>query len=237
MNECANAEMQDLLPDFVADTLGTTERIEVEVHLSACSACSADVAVLRAVHHARPVAPTSINVAAIVSALPKPGVAAQSPNERTLRVITADAQVVTPSMRTVGRTAPRSRPAASRWFSASSMRTAAALALVALGGLSVSIARRGPLASAESGAAVLSDAEFLLAQTFVPYDENADPIVPMVPVAPSVLPVQELSDYSDEELSLLLDQLEAWDGAPSLDVIDPSAPSSLNDSLLEGGSS
>jgi anti-sigma factor RsiW len=235
MIECANTDVQDLLPEFVAELLGANERLEVEVHLSGCPACRADVEVLRVVHQARPV-PASINVAAIVAALPKPAVAAQAPKERAFRVITGEMPAAAPSMRTVGRTPSRSRSTTSRWFSASSMRMAAALTLVALGGLSVSIARRGQMAITESSVAVLSDAEFVVAQASTPYDEDVAPIVPHVPIAPSVLPIQELSDYSEDELSLLLDQLDAWDGAPSIDVIDPSAPSTVNDSLSEGGS-
>lgn len=235
MIECANTDVQDLLPEFVADMLGANERIEVEVHLSACSVCRADVDVLRAVRQARPV-PGSINVDAIVAALPKPAGATAAPKERTFRVITGEVPVAAPAMRTIGRTTARSRGTTSRWFSASSMRMAAALTLVALGGLSVSIARRGQQAILDGGVPVLSEAEFVVAQAPTPYDEDVAPIVPSVPIAPSVLPIQELSDYSDDELSLLLDRLDAWDGAPSVDVIDPSSPSTLNDSLSEGGS-
>jgi len=234
MIECANTDVQDLLPEFVADMLGANDRIEVEVHLSACSTCRADVEVLRVVHQARPV-PPSINVAAIVAALPKSSTATPAPRERAFRVITGEMPVAAPSMRTVGRMAPQSRTPASRWFRASSMRMAAALTLVALGGLSVSIAKRGQQAIVDGGVPVLSDAQFVVAQA-MPYDDDVDPIEPHVPLAPSVLPIQELSDYSDDELSLLLDQLDAWDGAPSVDVIDPSASATLNDSLSEGDS-
>jgi len=233
MIECANVDMQDLLPEFVSELLGASERIEVERHLSACSACRADVEVLRAVQRVRPI-PTSINVAAIVAALPRASAAVPA-KERPFRVITGDGPAEAPSMRTIGRSAPRSRTGPARWFGASSMRMAAALTLLTLGGLSVSMARRGQQAIADGGVPVLSDAQFVVAQAATPYDEDVAPIVPHVPIAPSVLPIQELSDYSDDELSLLLDQLDAWDGAPSVDVIDPTSPT-LNDSLSEGDS-
>lgn len=233
MIECANSDVQDLLPEFAADMLGANDRIEVEVHLSACSACRADVEVLRVIQRARSV-PAAINVAAIVAALPKPHASVSAPRERAFRVSTGEVPAVAPSMRTVGRTAPRSRTPVSRGLGASSMRMAAALTLLALGGLSVSIARRGQPTLNDGGVPVLSDTEFVIAQAAMPYDDY--PIEAHVPLAPSVLPIQELSDYSDEELSLLLDQLDAWDGAPSVDVIDPSAPATLNDSLSEGDS-
>jgi len=233
MIECANTEVQDLLPEFAAEMLGASDRLAVEVHLSACSACRADVDVLRAVHRARPV-PASLDIAAIVAALPKAPVAVPAARERAFRVITGEMPAAAPSMRTIGRAPSRSRTAP-RWFGAAATRMAAALTLVALGGLSVSIARRGPVAITDSGTPVLSDAAFVVAQANTPYADDADPIVPVVPLAPAVLPIQELSDYSDDELSLLLDQLDAWDGALSVDVIDPSSPSA-NDSLSEGDS-
>jgi hypothetical protein len=234
MIECANTDVQDLLPEFVAEMLGASERLEVEVHLSACAVCRADVEVLRTVRRARPV-PASVDIAAIVAALPKAPSVAPAPREHGFRVITGEMPAVAPSMRTVGR-APKRERIAPRWFSASAMRMAAALTVVALGGLSLSVAQRGQVAITDSASSsVLSDAEFVLAQANTPYADGVDPIVPIVPLAPAVLPIQELSEYSDDELSLLLDQLDAWDGAPSVDVIDPSSPP-LNDSLSEGDS-
>jgi hypothetical protein len=235
MIECANTEVQDLLPEFVADLIGMSDRMVVEAHLAVCSACRADAEVLRAVTRARPVAP-SLDIAAIVAAIPAAtNNSAPAPKERGLRVVTGEVPAVAPSMRAVGRSATRRRSTTSRWFSASSMRMAAALTLVALGGLSVSIARRGQQAVIDGTVPAFSDAEFVVAQGSRPYDANTPRVTAVVPVAPAVLPIQELSDYTDDELSHLLDQLDAWDGAPSIDVINPTAP--LNgDSLLEGGS-
>lgn len=233
MIECANIDVQDLLPEFAADVLGASERVEVELHLSVCPACRVDLEVLRTVHQARPV-PATVNVAAIVAALPRAVRDVPAPRERALRIVTGEVPAMAPSMRTTARTAKPARTV-SRWFSASSLRMAAALTLVAVGGLSVSMARRGAPSLADGTTPVLSEAQFVIAQSTVPYADGSDPIEAHVPLAPAVLPIQELSDYTDAELSLLLDQLDAWDGAPSVDVLDPSVPP-LNDSLSEGDS-
>ncbi len=239
MTECTNFDVQDLLPEYVADTLSARERVEVEVHLSACAACCADVDVLQAVQRARPVV-AEPDVAAIVAALPAPPRASEESrppaDARPFRVITGDLavpsmQAAAPRRRTVSAAGQRS------WFTGTGMRAAAALTLLALGGLSVAIARNGQRAIIEAdaqGVAVLSDSPMVLADAPMPYGPEDEPIIPVVALAPSVLPVQELPDYTDEELALLLDQLDAWDGAPSVDVIDPTSPPS-NDSILQEG--
>jgi hypothetical protein len=244
MSECANIDVQDLLPEYVAENLSARERIEVEVHLSACASCRDDVRVLQAVQRARPVAP-AVDIAAIVAALPGPVAAAPAETPgRGLRVVTGTPEPrrpMAPSMQAAGRRAA-TRPSGSRssWLTGAGFRAAAALTLVALGGLSVSIARRGQMAITEGdalGSVVLSDAPMVIADAPIPYDEGVAPIVPVVAVAPSVLPVQELSDYTEEELALLLEHLDAWDGALSVDVVEPPVSRQPNDSVRDGGAS
>ncbi|HMS02323.1 MAG TPA: hypothetical protein PKE51_05085, partial [Gemmatimonadaceae bacterium] len=94
------------------------------------------------------------------------------------------------------------------------------------------IARRGTLAITDGEAqgnigrtdAPLGVADLPVREAPRPYSEDVVPIVPVVAVAPAVLPVQELSDYTEAELAHLLDQLERWDGAPSVDITDPTLP-------------
>ena len=223
MSECTNHDVQDLLPEFVAGVLPASERAEVEGHLAVCVPCRDDLAVLEAVRGARPVAP-ALNLASIVAALPAPPTVRES--APMLRVITSPA--APPSMAR----ATRPRRVARTWWSGPGLRAAAALTLVALGGLSVAIARRGTLAITDGdaqGNIVLTDAPLVVADLPVreaprPYSEDVVPIVPVVAVAPAVLPVQELSDYTEAELAHLLDQLERWDGAPSVDITDPTLP-------------
>ncbi len=221
MIECTNVDMQDLLPEFVAEALSARERDAVELHLTTCSACRAEHEVLVAVRHARPV-PPPMNIAAIVAALPRP-VSAQQPElpvivetqstRSSFTVVRGGQSVAAPG------TVQRSR---SRVFSASMMRYAAALTLVAVGGLSMVVARSGPVTLTDTVSDTLvfsTDAVIELASNDMPYSPNRVPVQAVVSVAPSVLPIQELSDYSVDELTLLMDMLDAWDGAPSVDSL------------------
>jgi hypothetical protein len=237
MSECLNVEMQDLLPEFAAEQLPASERMAVELHLAACAPCRADVEVLLAVQRARPVAP-AIDLARIVAALPSPPSVQERIAAPVLRVVKgglADAPSVTaPTVRPAPGRRTTSAITGRRWFTGTGMRAAAALTLVALGGLSVAVARRGQMAITEE-AVVLSDGPLVLAFDEQPYAPDAEPIAPVVAVAPSVLPIQELSDYSDDELAELMQQLDAWDGAPSLDMLDPVL--TTPDTIREGSDS
>lgn len=232
MSECTNPDVQDLLPEFVAGALPDAERVEVEVHLSACALCREDVALLETVQRVRPAAP-ALDIAAIVAALPAPPAARREPP--VLRVLTATADVPPSMARTGRRSEPAHRERGTRsWWSGPGLRVAAVLTLVALGGLSLEIARRGQSAITDgdvNGQVVLTDDAFVVAEADLealprPYEDGVTPVVPVVAVAPSVLPVQELPEYSDDELALLLARLEAWDGSVAVDPPDPSLPPS-----------
>lgn len=247
MSECLNLDVQDLLPEFAAGVLPASDRVMVEVHLSSCPACAEDVRLLEAVRRARPVVP-HIDVAAIVAALPAPPSAVHA--VPTLRVITgnpaAPPSVVRPSRRQDAPAAATSRATRS-WFRGPGLRVAAMLTVVALGGLSLEIARRGQSALSDAtDSVVLSDAPMIVADgsdvnASRPYADDVTPIVPVVAVAPSVLPVQELSEYTDEELALLLARLEAWDGAPTVEpdagALPPAGDSSRGDTTRGSGDS
>ncbi|MCU0616177.1 MAG: zf-HC2 domain-containing protein [Gemmatimonadaceae bacterium] len=248
MSECLNLDVQDLLPEFAAGLLPASDRVMVEVHLSSCPACAEDVRLLEAVRRTRPVVP-HIDVAAIVAALPTPPSAVRE--VPTLRVVSGNPaapppSIVRPSRRQDAPAAASSRATRS-WFRGAGLRVAAMLTVVALGGLSLEIARRGQSAISDpAGSVVLSDAPMIVADgsdldTPRPYADDVTPIVPVVAVAPSVLPVQELSEYTDEELALLLARLEAWDGAPTVEpdagVVPPSNDSSRGDSTRGTGES
>jgi hypothetical protein len=248
MSECLNLDVQDLLPEFAAGLLPASDRVMVEVHLSSCSACAEDVRLLEAVRRARPVVP-HIDVAAIVAALPAPPSAV--PEVPTLRVITGNPAAPPPSVVRPSRRQDAPAAAASRakrsWWSGPGLRVAAMLTVVALGGLSLEIARRGQSALSDTtDAVVLSDAPMIVADGSDvnaprPYADDVTPIVPVVAVAPSVLPVQELSEYTEEELALLLARLEAWDGAPTVEpdagLVPPAGDSSRGDTTRGSGDS
>lgn len=246
MIECTNIDMQDLLPEFIAERLSARERELVALHLADCAACQADHEVLVAVRHARPV-PPPVNIASIVAALPRPFVIERStPDE--LSAAGSEHANARP-MLTVQRGGDMSRHASppsvsaigtrsrSRRMTGMVMRFAAAFTLVAVGGLSMVMARRTPTQltdMSEPQAVFSNEAPMELANIDLPYAPGRVPVRAVVSVAQSVLPIQELSDYSDDELALLMQQLEEWDGAPPVDSISL-APSGI-DSAIQGAS-
>ena len=70
MRECQNEKIRDVLPEYAVRRLDPVVASQVEVHLAACPSCAAELAVVRAAHNAFP-AP-QVDIAKIVSALPKP---------------------------------------------------------------------------------------------------------------------------------------------------------------------
>src|SRR5262245_3790667 len=72
MNDCVNAEMRDQLPELLHDRLPANVRAELVAHVAACADCREELELLRALR-ATLAAPTPrVDVASIVSALPKP---------------------------------------------------------------------------------------------------------------------------------------------------------------------
>ena len=69
MNDCPNADIRDLLPDFIHGTLDGERRLKVERHVRACADCTAEIALLTRVHAAFAEAP-AVDVGRIVGALP-----------------------------------------------------------------------------------------------------------------------------------------------------------------------
>ena len=110
MSDCPNVEIREWLPDYLSGTLATGRRVEVEGHVAGCQDCQEELAVLRLVREAYAEA-TPVNVAAIVSALPKPSAR------------------------------PVLKPVTRSWGRRHAMQIAAAMSFVALGGLSLAVAR------------------------------------------------------------------------------------------------
>lgn len=72
MNDCVNAEMRDRLPDLLSDRLPASERADVVAHVAACADCREELELLRALRSMFSAAPPRVDVARVVSALPKP---------------------------------------------------------------------------------------------------------------------------------------------------------------------
>ena len=72
MNDCPNAEMRDLLPDLLHDHLSMNVRAEVTAHVAGCADCREELALLRSLQTIVTVKAPRVDVAYVVSALPKP---------------------------------------------------------------------------------------------------------------------------------------------------------------------
>lgn len=236
MTECDNAEIRDVLPDYVAETLSAAEMSRVALHVAECMACQDEVALLRVARAARPQA-VHIDVDAIVSRLAKPGKLKATPVPNSPSVAVATARTMPPAF--VSQRALRSRR--NIW------QFAAALAVVAIGGLSVVVARSGGVGLRNLGgldSTQLSDVAIggTPASPFTPgstygYGTGKDSSqtlfetrIPAVASAEAVtsrtqtvVSVGDLSDYTDAELQRMLDRLDKWDGATSSEVM-PTMP-------------
>lgn len=212
MTDCSNAEIRDLLPDYVHDQLSVTDLARVQQHVVSCADCADELELLQTVFALRP-SVKAPNFADIVSRLPKPGqqtsftiAASGVPSDNTVRDIA--------SARSLARKSPLLR----NW------RAAAAIAVVTLGGLSVAIARDGVFGRA--GAGSLSDTTELGVALI---NEAPAPLLGVKDSARLVndskvsLSVGDLSDYSDDELKAIMAGLDQWDGSASTDPL-PGVP-------------
>jgi anti-sigma factor RsiW len=73
VNDCRNAEIRDQLPDLLHDRLSAGAREAVLAHLGDCAECRDELELIRAIHRVVMSGTPRIDVARVVSALPKPG--------------------------------------------------------------------------------------------------------------------------------------------------------------------
>jgi anti-sigma factor RsiW len=210
MTDCSNAEIRDLLPDYLHEQLPAAAALLVEQHVTSCADCASELALLRSALQVRPRV-VAVDVASIVASLPKPGivVAKAKPlaaSDATVRALSSAPSVARRSAFRGGRA----------W------RAAAAITVVMLGGLSAAIARRGMVSVTSAGSTSDSAGS---AVVYAALDsENGAATASSVGAGGNVgLPVGELSDYSDEEIETVIEQLDQWDGAAAADPL-PGVP-------------
>ncbi len=245
MTECDNAEIRDLLPDYVAEMLSASDLSRVTMHLSECTPCQQEVALLRVARAARPQA-VHIDVAAIVALIGKPGqpTATQTPSPLRLERSGARHSATTDNR---GGSAPPVVSLAPALRSSRARRPmwqmAAVLGVVAVGGLSVVVAERGAfgllnggradsvrsVAAAEPMRGPTGDSAPPLAGTSngtaAPLAVNsvADATTRATASRATLVSVGDLSDYTDAELQRMFDRIDKWDGATSSEVM-PTLP-------------
>lgn len=165
MTDCPNAEIRDLLPEFLAGTLAAARRAEVEAHVAGCAECAAEIEVLRLVREAWAEAP-AVNVGRIVAALPR----------------------------------AKRRPAVRSWRQSHTFQIAAAVSFIALGGMSLAVAR----------SFFTTDPAVLVADS----TGRVDTVVANGESAPAISFSGGVSDLADEELEALLSALESIEALP-----------------------
>lgn len=217
MSDCSNPGIQDLLPDLIHGRLDAVSAARVEAHVATCEECARSLAMLRSVRgalHAGTRAIPAAHVAAIVARLPRPSAAA-----------TSSSDVIDLSSAREARRRPMGH--GGRW------RVAAAIGVIAIGGMSVTIAQRGLLGipgrapdTAVQIAAVANSAASERRISATPgLPETASVAISDAALAAPTrasasqltTPVGELDDLSERELQGLLDGLDRWDGTTSVE--------------------
>ena len=214
MTDCSNAEIRDLLPDYVHDQVSVTDLARVELHVASCADCAEELALLQTVLALRPQT-RAVNVADIVASLPKPGqfTAVMAPDDVRAAAVAGVRDIAS------------ARSAAWKTRTFGNWRAVAAVAVMTVGALSFTLARQG---AESNGLAPLTDsatvAELELPGAAIGGD-NALQDSANRGANPSrvSLSVGDPSDYSDEELEAMMARLDKWDGSASADPL-PTVP-------------
>ena len=173
MSDCLNVEIRELLPEYLNGTLSATRRTEVEAHVAGCAECAEELTVLRLVREAYNEAAPAVNVNAIVAALP----------QKSAR----------PAMR-IAQTARRS------WRRSHAFQIAAAVSFIALGGISLAVAR----SFFEGGSTSTRPDTVVATATETPISFAGG-----------------VSDLGDDDLEALLSALETIEALPVTETSDP----------------
>ena len=214
MTDCSNAEIRDLLPDYVHDQLSIADLARVQQHVASCADCAEELALLQTVLAIRPQFRT-MNIADIVASLPKPGQFTTVTQPDDVRVAAVDGVRDIASARSVARK--------SRTFG--NWRAVAAVAVMTVGAVSVTIARQGfmgngvtPISDSATVAQLQSRGGAVDAGNLMQDSANAGANQSRVSLS-----VGDPSDYTDDELEAMMARLDKWDGSASADPL-PTVP-------------
>lgn len=207
MTDCLNAEMRESLPDVIHGNLEPAKLAQVEAHVLLCDACAAELELLRTVVASMPAAP-AMDVQRIVAALPvaaKQGLLLHRGN--------GDA-VATPEP-----TAKRSQ----RILSRPMLRVAAAVVIVAAGGLSLLVGRDVLNPETQAGRntvavtstpSTASVPESAITPSVTRVAESSSPATTAGAAGAGLL-ISEVQQLSDEHLVALLSEMESIDPLPA----------------------
>jgi putative zinc finger protein len=231
MTECLNAEMRDLLPDYLNGKLDAARTAEVRAHVVACDECAAELELLRIVAASAPAAP-SMDVTRIANAIPTPTKYGFMIHRGGDGVARAEAATVLPM---------RNRP--QRIWSRPAVKIAAALAIVSAGGLSLLVGRDvlRPESQVEQAKPVAVETAPVPPVVSVPDVPTKPPSTPetqpqeVASAAPVGLSLTgDLQELSDEHIETLLSEMDRMDGLPSA---EPEAVEPVVGNANSGGQS
>ncbi len=237
MTDCTNAEMRDLLPDVAAETLSTAEMARVRLHVERCSVCAEELALVQQVRAMR-ASSVTIDVGAIVAKLPRPtpktvSGTVTSTASRDAAGVDEDGVISLDARRLSAKQNPRHLATRAR----GAWKVAATLGVIVAGGWSVMMVRSGgiPSMQVQADSVPLTDVV-----TGVPSIRTASDSGSAAVGEPSsdtqrdngaAISFGAMTDLTDEELSRVLDRLEKWDGATSIEAAStpPILPTTTGD--------
>ena len=202
MTDCGNAEIRDLLPDLAAGALSPVEQSRVQAHVDGCTECAAELELLRIARAVRPKA-VAVDVASIVARLPRP----------VSRTMADDPSIVSLDQHRESQRTQRAARAASR----SVWRMAAAIGVIIAGGWSVVMVQNGGIGVMTAGRS--DSAQFVDGAPAIGGTTTAIASASTSPKSDVAVSFGDLGDYTDEELKLVLDRLDNWDGATSTEAV------------------
>jgi hypothetical protein len=220
MTECRSPELQDLLPDYVAESLDDVGAARVASHVAECQWCADDLAVLRLVRASRPRVAVP-DIARIVAALP------HAPASGPRLVREGDLTPGVSGQRVLSPPSMHARKGRGQVFGMSVWRLAATLGVVIAGGTSLLVARRGVTAVQSPAASTMQVGESASVVATLPSGSERPETVAVAParlLAPDVsVSYGDLGDYTEAELQRMLDRLDQWDGATNTEPL-PGVP-------------
>jgi hypothetical protein len=220
MTECRSPELQDLLPDYVAESLDDVGAARVASHVAECQWCADDLAVLRLVRASRPRVAVP-DIARIVAALP------HAPASGPRLVREGDLTTGVSGQRVLSPPSMHARKGRGQVFGMSVWRLAATLGVVIAGGTSLLVARRGVTAVQSPAASTMQVGESASVVATLPSGSERPETVAVAParsLAPDVsVSYGDLGDYTEAELQRMLDRLDQWDGATNTEPL-PGVP-------------
>lgn len=221
MTECRSPELQDLLPDYVAETLDSVTAAQITEHLRGCAWCTEDLAVLQMVRRARPrvAVPDISRIVAALPPAPQPtGAVGEFSGPRLVRDVAPATAAAPPFMQR-----QRSRGAV---FGMSVWRVAATLGVVIAGGASLMVARRGVIGGSVRTEAPMVVATGESAAAAAPVAISSETLAVATPATRTgtvSVSYGDLGDYSEAELESMLARLDKWDGATNTEPL-PGVP-------------